>query len=217
MVGSRKHASWGALAAGPARCVGDWLLFRQLPEEQQRLSLIGMRGAEQMRRDIDDALLVDWLQQRDPAPIAWMGAFTRFEILIAVRGCTEHTVLFFEVGDRGRLYRVSSEATVVAECVFQRIRIVGMCDRTWHVDPDPDSITEDPEWRLWAWESRPLARLQWDPGEWQWRDPLVAADRPPTPFFQYSARLGRHILLAQRQTEPAAAEHWRRQGLRQAF
>ena len=83
--------------------------------------------------------------------------------------------------------------------------------------PDPDSITEDSEWRLWAWESRPLARLQWDPREWHWRDPFTAADRPPVPFFQYSARLGRHILLAQRQVEPAAAEHWRRQGLTADF
>lgn len=77
-----------------------------------------------------------------------MGAFTRFEVLIAVRGCTEQTTLFFEIGEGGRLHRVSIEATLVAECVFQRVRIVGICDRTWHIDPDPDSITEDSEWRL---------------------------------------------------------------------
>ena len=135
MVGSRKHVSWGALAAGPARCVGEWLHFRQLPEERQRLGLTGMRGAEHMVRDIEDALPVAWLQQRAPAPIAWMGAFTRFEVLIAVRGCTEQTTLFFELGEGGRLHRVCIEATLVAECVFQRVRIVGKCDRTWHIDP----------------------------------------------------------------------------------
>ena len=78
-----------------------------------------------MMRDIEDALPADWFQQRDPALIAWIGAFTRLEILIGVRGCTEHSTLFFEVGDGGRLHRVSAEATLVAECVFQRVRIVG--------------------------------------------------------------------------------------------
>ena len=43
------------------------------------------------------------------------------------------------------------------------------------------------------------------------------AERPPTPFFQYSARLGRYILLAQRQASPVAAEHWRRQGISAEF
>lgn len=55
------------------------------------------------------------------------------------------------------------------------------------------------------------------PGEWHSRDPFAAPDRPPIPFFQYSARLGRHILLAQRQAVPAAAEHWRCQGLTTDF
>lgn len=203
MVGARPHVSWGALAAGPARCVGEWLQFRQLPEEVQSLRLAGLRGVQHMVSDIEDALPAEWLEPIASGPISWMGAFTRLEILIAVRGCTEHTTLFFEVGESGRLHRVPTEAAVVADCVFQRIRIVGACGRTWHIDPDPDAITDLVEWRLWAWESRPLARIQWDPGEWQWRDPFAAADRPPVPFFQYSARLGRHILIAQRQVEPA--------------
>ena len=92
--------------------------FRQLPEEQQRARLSGLRGVEQMVRDIEDAWPADWFQQREIAPTAWMGAFTRMEILIGVRGYTEHTTLFFEVGDRGRLHSVSAEATLVTECVF---------------------------------------------------------------------------------------------------
>ena len=103
-----------------------------------------------MVRDIEDGWPADWFQQRDTAPTAWMGTFTRMEILIGVRGCTEHTTLFFEVGDRGRLHKVNAEATLVTECVFQRVRIVGVRDRSRHIDPDPDSITVDSEWRLWA-------------------------------------------------------------------
>ena len=136
--------------------------------------------------------------------------FTRTEILIVVRGCTSTTSLFFEVGDAGRLQRVTSEDSMVSSCIFQRIRVIGIQDRQWLIDLDPDTVIRDHEWRLWAWGSRPLARLQWDPGEWQWRDPFAGADRPPIPFFQYTARLGRHILIAWRQGVPAAAEHWRR-------
>ena len=62
MVGARPHVSWGALAAGPARCVGEWLQFRQLPEEVQSLRLAGLRGVQQMVSDIEDALPADWLE-----------------------------------------------------------------------------------------------------------------------------------------------------------
>lgn len=142
------------------------------------MRLVGMRGAPQMIRDIEAALPEDWLQGAEPAPITWMGAFTRTKILIAVRGCTEEATLFYEVGVSGHLHRVQLESDLVVACVFQRVRILGAWDWTWHIDPDPDLITEEFEWRLWAWESRPLARLQWDPREWHWRDPF-APDRPP--------------------------------------
>ena len=136
-------------------------------------------------------------------------------MLIAVRGRMT-TSLFFEVGAVGRLQRVHVEISNVSSCTFQRIRIVSIRDHQWIIDPHPDSISGDQEWRLWAWGSRTLVRLQWDPREWQWRDPFAGADCPPTPFFQYSARLGRHILMARRQGVPAAAKHWRRQGISSA-
>ena len=165
MVGSRPHVSWGAMDAGPARCFGDWMQFRQLTEEHQSLRLSGMRGVQHMISDIETAIPEAWLQPRLQLPISWMGAFTRLEVLIAVRGTTEDCTLMYEVGEGGRLHRVRCESELVGECVFQRIRVVGACGKTWHIDPDPDTITVDSEWRLWAWESRPLARLQWDPGE----------------------------------------------------
>ena len=157
-----------------------------------------MRGSELMISDILEAIPEHWMQQQSADAPHWMGAFTRTEILIAVRGCTSTTSLFFEVGDAGCLQRVTSEDSMVSSCIFQRIRVIGIRDRRWLIDPDPDTITRDYEWRLWAWGSRPLAQLQWDPGAWQWRNPFAGADRPPTPFFQYTAWLGRHILMAQR-------------------
>ena len=217
MVGTRQHVSWGALEMGPARRLGEWLEFRQLPEEVQATRLTGMRGSAYMIADIETAIPAEWLQPMDsPAPI-WMGAFSRLDILITVRGCAGDRVLFFEVEDGGRLHRVRQETPLVAHCTFQRIRVIGCRDRAWHIDPDPEEIVGDPSWRLWAWERRPLERLQWDPGEWQWRDPFASSGSPDIPFFQYTARLGRHILTARQGATPAAAEHWRRQGLTTVF
>ena len=103
------------------------------------------------------------------------------------------------------------------DCCFQRIRVVGSLGKQWFVDPDPAGVVGEQAWRLWVWERRPLARLQWDPGEWFWRDPFSSPDSPGTPFFQYTARLGRHIQTARIGGTPAAAEHWRRQGLSGEF
>ncbi|MCO5594196.1 hypothetical protein L7F22_048220 [Adiantum nelumboides] len=139
----------------------------------------------------------------------WMGAFTRLEVLIAARACTDSgRCLFFEVQAEGRLVRTESESPLVAECIFQRIRVVATATRKWLIDPAPAEIDDD--WRLWAYGARPLSRLHWDPGEWLWHDPFASPDSPGTQFFQYSVRLGRHILTARRPATPAAAEHWRR-------
>ena len=99
------------------------------------------------------------MQQQSAKAPHWMGAFTRIEVLIAVRGCTSTTSLFFEVGIAGRLQRVTSEDNIVTSCIFQRIRVIGIRDRQWLIDPDPDIVTRDQEWRLWAWGSRPLTCL----------------------------------------------------------
>ena len=88
-----------------------------------------------------------------------MGVFTRTKVLIAVRGCTSTTSLFFEVGILGRLQGVTSEDSIVTSCIFQRIRVIGIRDRQRLIDPDLNIVTRDQEWRLWAWGSKPLARL----------------------------------------------------------
>ena len=166
MVGSRPHVSWGAMAAGPARSLGDWIQFCQLPEDGQQARLVGLRGSAAMIEDITEAIPERWTRQTLSHAPAWMGAFTRTEVLIAVRGCSQETTLYFEVGPGGQLQRVESEAGLISYCVFQRVRVLGAHGRVWHVDPSPD-VVASPGWRLWAWESRSMVRLQWDPGEWQ--------------------------------------------------
>ena len=62
-----------------------------------------MRGTALMVSDIIEAIPEHWLQQQSAHAPHWMGAFTRTEVLIVVRGCTSTTSLFFEVGAVHRL------------------------------------------------------------------------------------------------------------------
>ena len=94
------------MSAGPARTVGDWLQFCQLPEQVQRERVAGTRGSTDMISDILEANPEQWTQQGALVAPKWMGAFTRTEVLIAVRGCGGDTTLFFEVEAAGRLQRV---------------------------------------------------------------------------------------------------------------
>ena len=91
------------MAAGPARSLGDWLQFMRLSEERQRECLVGMCGSELMISDILEAIPEHWMQEQSAEAPHWMGAFTRTEVLIAVRGCTSTTSLFFEVGIAGHI------------------------------------------------------------------------------------------------------------------
>ena len=119
-----------------------------------------MRGIALMIADISEVIPVRWTQPAQArAPPSWMEAFAGTEVLIGVRGCSPATMLFFEVEVAGRLRRVQEEADIIGSYTFQRIRVVGTQDRKWQVDPDPDGVSVEGEWRLWAWDARPLARL----------------------------------------------------------
>ena len=103
MLGSRPHVSWGEMEARLARSLSDWVQFMRLSKERQRECLAGMHGSELMINDILEAIPEQWMEQQNAEAPHWMGAFTRTEILIAMRGCTSTTSLFFDVGILGRL------------------------------------------------------------------------------------------------------------------
>ena len=46
--------------------------------------------------------------------------------------------------------------------------------KEWHIDP---LMEQAQEWRLWIWEHRTLAEVEWDLGEWRW-PPLDSAENP---------------------------------------
>eukprot|EP00250_Pteridium_aquilinum_P000332 c10370_g1_i1 orf=7-654(-) len=158
LLGTRPRLAWGPFAAGPARSFSDWQTFRSSPEEMQLEQLSLFRGGQTMRDDIQAALSEEWYAPFELAAPRWMGAFRPHEILIAVRACTEDDrCLYFEVQSEGRLYRVEEESPLVADCIFQRVRIVAAASQKWHIDPGPAEI--DTNWRIWAYGTRPLARL----------------------------------------------------------
>lgn len=98
--------------------------------------------------DIESVVCETWSKGRQQAPVTWMGPFTHNEVFTTVRGCTTNTTLFYKVGEGGRLHRIWVESKPAARYVFQCVRVFGVCDRIWHIDPDPNSISGDPKWQL---------------------------------------------------------------------
>ena len=86
--------------------------------------------------------------------------------------------------------------------------------KAWQVDPcvEQDQLQI---WRLWTWEGRALSELDWDPGEWRW--PEVVVDQGPSPFFAYSAKLGRSVLGKMQTRLPTQRPSWYAQGISKLF
>lgn len=119
-------------------------------------------------------------------PIASLGTFTWFDVLIAVRGFSQDHLLSFEVEDYSTLQRVQYKTILVAQCTFQYIRVEGIRGRVWHVD----EIEDDPNKQLQDWEQQPLARLSWNPHKWLCHNLSPSPTRLDIPFFQYTTYMG---------------------------
>ena len=75
---------------------------------------------------------------------------------------------------------------------WQPIRVVGSKGKRCIVDlvfPHEEASL----WRLWIWETRPLAPIVWDLGEWLW--PPKQRGEEFSSFFEYIAQIGRRIML----------------------
>ena len=53
-----------------------------------------------------------------------------------------------------------------------------------------------------------LRKVNWDLLQWTWHDPYADQGSKDIPSFQFTTRLGRHILAAQTAREPATAKVW---------
>ena len=74
------------------------------------------------------------------------------------------------------------------------IRVLTYTSRKWIVDPYPRKV--QPEWHVCTHENTWLRKIIHDPLQWTWCDPYEHPEFKVIPFFQFTTRLGRHILVA---------------------
>ena len=75
------------------------------------------------------------------------------------------------------------------------IQVLVYASSKWIVDPN--LIKAQAEWHISVHENTWLHKVSWDPLQWTWHNPYVGQGSKVIPFFQFTTRLGRHILVAQ--------------------
>ena len=129
----------------------------------------------------------------------WWGGFTPLNVLIAIRSIRPNGDFFsFEIGPSGYLFKVRKESHLASGCGFSLVRVIVIMGKNTLIDPDPNCIAE--RMKLWVFGSKPLADLEWDPLEFYWQDPWSKVQGTPVTyqFFQYSVKVGRHIVQSSR-------------------
>ena len=216
MVGTRTKVAWGPLAAGPGRSVKDWRLFCTSPQEVQDTFLRQIRGGSTMFSMINNALSYSNLSFQRDHPSKWLGGCDSDNKLKLVKGeCLSGMDLFFHVMDPTGSLRQAPGTPNLQGLEWQEVRIIGYTGKEWSIDPSPEKVTGF--WKLWAYGNMPLVRLQWDPGEFMWKDPFKPSESSLIPFFKYTVKLGRRILASLKQVTPASATFWSQQGISTDF
>ena len=76
----------------------------------------------------------------------------------------------------------------------------------------------DINWKLWVCEGKAICDMAWDPAEYAWKDPFQQGQNIKlVPFFQYTVKLGRHILTAQRGVGERDNRLWQMADLKESF
>ena len=145
----------------------------------------------------------------------WEGAFTRLQVLVGIKGyCTNGNCLLYDVDGEGDMHRSSTEIEIMHFSREAKVRVLAYGAFKWIIDLEPDVIKL--HWKLRVFEKTPLIRLQWDPGAFCWKDPYDCYEKR-WGFFEYSIKLGRPILSAQRRTKPSPMRFWLQQGMSLEF
>ena len=190
-----ENGAWGNLVH-VVSTVQTWKVFDALSQHQQNIIMHGIRGGHSM---LEEIRAINWCSQEvGTRPyFHWEVSFTRMGILIGARGLVNvHAIFFLESQAQCKIAWKTQFDVVVEKCNFQQIRAVGYLEVTWHVDLHPSKV--DIKWDLWVHEGLPLHMVKWDLGEYEWSDPFTNKREPSTPLLQYTVKLGRHILSAQR-------------------
>ena len=76
----------------------------------------------------------------------------------------------YEVEEDRSICRSTKEPEILEYATFSKIRVFAYDGAKWIIDPRVDGVKE--HWKLRVFEKKPLIRLQWDPGEFWWKDPF---------------------------------------------
>ena len=211
MLGSRRRLDWAKFDAGPGASVDAWKSFFALPTNVRSELLTSLRGGQIMCDQVQAVLghLSSTIWSFNPS--RWEGAFTRLQVMVGVRGYFANgSFQDYVLDEDGVISRSLIQSEVLQYATFSKIRVLAYDGAKWIIDPQLEAIKE--HWKLRIFEKKPLTRLQWDPGEFWWKDPFDHSGKK-CGFFQYSVKIGRHILTAQRRTTPGATQFWTQQGI----
>ena len=126
--------------------------------EELAAAVSSVRGIQARRTEIDTAIPAAWRtpptpRQFLPGDERWLGQFTPRGIPLVVAGLfLDSSIHFFSVIDGSRLQH--SGAVIDPQLPWQRLRIIGLQRKAWHLDP---VVEHSQDWRLWIWEGRPLS------------------------------------------------------------
>ena len=215
MLGARPRLDWAKLDENFGASVDTWRLFDALTLQEKSRILATLRGGRTMYAQVQEAVhnlpSGGWPVQA----YRWEGAFTRLQVLVGVRGyCTNGNCLIYDVDGEGNMSRSGTEIEIMHYSTGAKVRVLAYDGFKWIIDPRPELIKL--HWKLRVFEKTPLIRLQWDPGAFYWKDPYGCCEKR-LGFFEYSVKLGRHIVSAQRMTRPSAERWWFQQGMSSDF
>ena len=132
--------------------------------------------------------------------------FSTLNILIGARLYHQSDNLYYAVLDNGRFILVVEESPIMSAAKQLPLRVIARLDKKIFIDPSP--LIANYSSHIWAFHSRPLADLQWDPSDYGWKLSMSDTSTKALPFFTYSVAFGRNFLLKQTDSVLAAKEYW---------
>ena len=87
---------------------------------------------------------------------------------------------------------------------ISKIRVLIYSSDQWIVNPV--LIKVQLEWHICTHENTWLCKVSWDLLQWTWCDPYASQGSKEICFFQFTTRLGSHIVAAQSALESVAAK-----------
>ena len=175
-----------------------------MPQEDRLAQLQLVHGAKIMTASISTTNSSFSTTFQPTKEHMWFGCFIN-DTLVAVKavspnGCTS----YFKALDNHTLQPYTLKRSYLQHLQSAPVRFVAQFRKKWMLDPY-SSIAHTCD-MLWLYAKDPVARLTWDTGGWFWSHSL-GEQIIKVPFFQYTIKLGRALLLSQNARIPATQKH----------